>query len=197
MSQPEAGLFPTSLSKVEYLTTFNAFIFGYVVSRYLQEWGRLINRRRSVAFSVEHFLWPFLGFALLIDLWWSAWVRLKYIDWFPFYSAWSALFETAELVTGSYWYSPSFYCSNIVSPTSYTTRRPLSWWMLWVRDDARHWEIGEVVGISCRFQTGFVQPLEAWMAESISLRVKVGFIVLEAWTRPFPGSRCFRCSLLR
>jgi hypothetical protein len=73
-----------SLSKVEYLITFNAFIFGYVVSRFLSGWGKIISRWNKITFSYEHLAWSILGFGLLIDLWWLSWPRLIYIDRTPF-----------------------------------------------------------------------------------------------------------------
>jgi hypothetical protein len=76
-------LLGSSLSKVEYLTTFVAFIFGYVVSRFFSGWARIISYWKEVHFSVEHFAWSLLSFGILIDLWWTAWMRLAYIEASP------------------------------------------------------------------------------------------------------------------
>lgn len=69
-----------SLTKVEYLVTFNAFIYGYIMSRFFAGWGRLISNRRNLIFSVEHVLWSVFAFLMLVSLWWYSWIGIKTLD---------------------------------------------------------------------------------------------------------------------
>jgi hypothetical protein len=75
----ESGPLYNSLTKVEYLITFNAFIYGYILSRFFSGWGRIISNRRHVVFSVEHILWSVYAFFMLLSLWWYSWLDLKTI----------------------------------------------------------------------------------------------------------------------
>jgi hypothetical protein len=65
-----------SLTKVEYLITFNAFIYGYILSRFFSGWGRIISNRRNIIFSIEHILWSVFAFFMLLSLWWYSWLDL-------------------------------------------------------------------------------------------------------------------------
>jgi|GEM_PF-3163808 len=68
-----------SLTKVEYLITFNAFIYGYILSRLFVGWGRILSNRRHVVFSLEHILWSVYAFFMLLTLWWYSWLDLTTI----------------------------------------------------------------------------------------------------------------------
>ncbi|HYC84444.1 MAG TPA: hypothetical protein VEB86_04445, partial [Chryseosolibacter sp.] len=68
-----------SLTKVEYLITFNAFIYGFILSRFFSGWGRIISNRRHVVFSLEHILWSVYAFFMLLSLWWYSWLDIETI----------------------------------------------------------------------------------------------------------------------
>jgi len=69
-----------SFSFVEYLSVFTAFIFGYVATRFFSGWGAMINFRHHVKFSIEHLVWTFFTFGLLINIWWGSWIKTNFID---------------------------------------------------------------------------------------------------------------------
>jgi hypothetical protein len=69
-----------SLTKAEYLVTFNAFIYGYIMSRFFSGWGRLISNRKNLIFSIEHVLWSIFAFLMLVSLWWYSWIGIKTLD---------------------------------------------------------------------------------------------------------------------
>lgn len=71
--------FVNSLTKVEYLITFNAFIYGYIISRFFSGWGRILSNRRNIIFSFEHIMWSIFAFFMLISLWWYSWLDMKII----------------------------------------------------------------------------------------------------------------------
>jgi hypothetical protein len=96
-----------SLTKVEYLTTFNAFIYGYIISRFLAGWGKLVENRKHVIFSVEHILWSIFAFFMLISLWWNSWGGMRHIST----SSWSfytTLFSPLLMYMISSLYFPEF-----------------------------------------------------------------------------------------
>lgn len=72
--------FINSLTKAEYLVTFNAFIYGYIMSRFFAGWGRLIGNRKNLIFSIEHVLWSVFAFLMLVSLWWYSWIGIKTLD---------------------------------------------------------------------------------------------------------------------
>lgn len=63
------------LSFVEYLMVFTAFVYGYTCSRFFHGWGWAIYNYKRISFSLEHFGWSILAFMLLINIWWSTWLR--------------------------------------------------------------------------------------------------------------------------
>jgi hypothetical protein len=69
-----------SLTQAEYLVTFNAFIYGYIMSRFFSGWGRLISNRKNLIFSIEHVFWSIFAFLMLVSLWWYSWVGIKTLD---------------------------------------------------------------------------------------------------------------------
>ncbi len=60
-------------SKVEHLSIFLTFLFGFVVAEFLKGWSDMLYSRSRTKFSLTHFLWTLLSFALLIDIWWGSW----------------------------------------------------------------------------------------------------------------------------
>lgn len=69
-----------SLTKTEYLVTFNAFIYSYIMSRFFSGWGRLLCHRKHLIFSIEHILWSIFAFLMLISLWWYSWLGVKTLE---------------------------------------------------------------------------------------------------------------------
>ena len=69
------NLLLTSFSKVEYLTIFATFIYGYVATQSFFGWGTMISHRKEIVFSREHLLWTILTFLLVIDIWWGSWLK--------------------------------------------------------------------------------------------------------------------------
>jgi hypothetical protein len=65
----------TSFSKVEYLTIFASFIYGYVATQSFLGWGTMISHRKEIKFSYEHLLWTIMTFLLVIDIWWGSWLK--------------------------------------------------------------------------------------------------------------------------
>jgi hypothetical protein len=65
----------TSFSKVEYLTIFATFIYGYVATQSFFGWGTMIIHRKEIVISREHLLWTLLTFLLVIDVWWGSWLK--------------------------------------------------------------------------------------------------------------------------
>lgn len=73
-----------SFSKVEYLTIFSAFIYGYIATRFFSGWGLMIGHRKELVFSKEHFAWTLFAFVLLVDIWWGSWSKGVNITQTPF-----------------------------------------------------------------------------------------------------------------
>lgn len=69
----------------EYLTVFNAIIFGYVGAEYFQGWGSLIRNRKNTKNYLPHILWTIFSFTLFIQNWWGVWPRIRLIDENIFY----------------------------------------------------------------------------------------------------------------
>jgi hypothetical protein len=63
----------------EYLTTFTAFIYGFIASRFFSGWGAMISKLDKITFSKEHLAWTVLLFCLLLDMWTGSWQREQYI----------------------------------------------------------------------------------------------------------------------
>lgn len=63
----------------EYLTVFNAIIFGYVGAEYFQGWGTLIRNRNEIKSYWQHILWTIFAFTMFIQNWWGIWPRTAFI----------------------------------------------------------------------------------------------------------------------
>ncbi len=72
-------------SQVEYLTVFNAILFGYVGAEYYQGWGNMIRSRKNLIIYWQHILWTILMFTLFIQNWYGIWPRIEYINLSVFY----------------------------------------------------------------------------------------------------------------
>lgn len=72
-------------SQVEYLTVFNAILFGYVGAEYYQGWGNMIRSRKNVKIYWQHILWTILLFTLFIQNWYGIWPRIEFINVSVFY----------------------------------------------------------------------------------------------------------------
>jgi hypothetical protein len=75
----------SSFSKLEYLTIFGTFVYGYVATQSLLGWGTMISHRKTITFSTEHLTWTILTFMLLIDVWWGSWLKGFFISKHRFY----------------------------------------------------------------------------------------------------------------
>ncbi len=73
----------------EYLTVFNAIIFGYVGAEYFQGWGALIRNRHIIKVSWTHIAWTVFSFLLFIQNWWGIWPRVEFINQSIFYFMYS------------------------------------------------------------------------------------------------------------
>ncbi len=62
-------------SKVEHLTIFLTFLFGFVVAEFLKGWSDMFYKKDMSNFSLTHFLWTLFSFFLLIDSWWGSWTQ--------------------------------------------------------------------------------------------------------------------------
>jgi len=72
-------------SQVEYLTVFNAILFGYVGAEYYQGWANMIRSRKNLIIYWQHILWTILMFTLFIQNWYGIWPRIEYINLSVFY----------------------------------------------------------------------------------------------------------------
>lgn len=72
-------------SQVEYLTVFNAILFGYVGAEYYQGWGNMIRSRKNLKNYWQHILWTILMFTLFIQNWYGIWPRIVFINVSVFY----------------------------------------------------------------------------------------------------------------
>ena len=66
-------------SFVEYLTVFVTFIYGFVAWRFLEGWGVIIDRFKILNIGFDYLPWSILGFLLMLETWWSTWVREAYL----------------------------------------------------------------------------------------------------------------------
>lgn len=72
-------------SQVEYLTVFNAILFGYVGAEFFQGWGNMIRSRKDLKNYWQHILWTVLMFTLFIQNWYGIWPRIEFINVSVFY----------------------------------------------------------------------------------------------------------------
>lgn len=75
----------------EYLTVFNAIIFGYVGAEYFQGWGAIIRNRRNIKAYWQHLLWTVFAFVMFIQNWWGIWPRVSDINESIFFFIYSLL----------------------------------------------------------------------------------------------------------
>ncbi|MDZ7648333.1 MAG: hypothetical protein U5K54_14740 [Cytophagales bacterium] len=66
-------------SLTEYLTSFIAFIYGSIASRFFWGWGLMISKFNRINFSKNHLAWTLLAFLLFLDFWTGSWPREKFI----------------------------------------------------------------------------------------------------------------------
>jgi hypothetical protein len=72
-------------SQVEYLTVFNAILFGYVGAEFFQGWGNMIRSRKNLKNYWQHIMWTVLMFTLFIQNWYGIWPRIEFINVSVFY----------------------------------------------------------------------------------------------------------------
>ena len=76
-------------SQVEYLTVFNAIIFGFVGAEFYAGWGSMIRNRSHIKNYWQHVLWTLLAFTLYIQNWYGIWPRIEFINVNVFYFVFS------------------------------------------------------------------------------------------------------------
>lgn len=67
-------------SHVEYLTVFNAILFGFVGAEYFSGWASMLRNRNSVKHYWQHLLWTVFAFTLYIQNWYGVWPRTTVIN---------------------------------------------------------------------------------------------------------------------
>lgn len=67
-------------SKVEYLITFYAILFGIVAFEYFQGWGLLLQFYNEIRIYWVHLLWSVFTFGMLVDIWWISWTRVSFVS---------------------------------------------------------------------------------------------------------------------
>jgi hypothetical protein len=67
-------------SHVEYLTVFNAILFGYVGAEYFSGWASMLRNRNSLKHYWQHILWTIFAFTLYIQNWYGVWPRVIVIN---------------------------------------------------------------------------------------------------------------------
>lgn len=72
-------------SQVEYLTVFNAIIFGFVGAEFYSGWGSMIRNRNHIKNNWQHVLWTLMAFTLYIQNWYGIWPRIEFINVNVFY----------------------------------------------------------------------------------------------------------------
>lgn len=66
-------------SKVEHLTIFMSFIYGYIIAKFLKGWSIMVRNFREIKISWIHIVWSVLAFLFIIDIWWGNWDYNIYI----------------------------------------------------------------------------------------------------------------------
>ena len=69
-----------SYTKVEHLTIFISFIYGFVVAVYLKGWSYVVKGWKSIRYSWSHLVWTLFSFFILISVWWNSWIRSGYME---------------------------------------------------------------------------------------------------------------------
>ena len=67
-------------SQLEYLTVFNAIVFGVIATEYFGGWGNMLRFREGIKFYPLHFLWTVFSFFTLIQNWFGIWPRVEFIN---------------------------------------------------------------------------------------------------------------------
>ena len=67
-------------SQVEYLTVFNAIIFGVIASEFFNGWGTMVRYRDTIKIYWLHLAWSIFAFLTLIQNWFANWPRTHYIN---------------------------------------------------------------------------------------------------------------------
>ncbi len=67
-------------SFVEYITVFITFIYGFVVWRFLEGWGAILDNFKKLNIGYDYLPWTVVGFLLMLDIWWSSWAREAYLS---------------------------------------------------------------------------------------------------------------------
>lgn len=72
--------FIDGFSQVEYLTVFNAIIFGVIASEFFNGWGSMVRHRDTIKVYWLHLAWTIFSFLTLIQNWFAIWPRTEYVN---------------------------------------------------------------------------------------------------------------------
>ena len=67
-------------SQVEYLTVFNAIVFGVIASEFFSGWGSMVRHRQTIKMYWFHLSWSVFAFLTLINNWFGDWPRTADIN---------------------------------------------------------------------------------------------------------------------
>ena len=66
-------------TQIEYLVIFIAILYGYATSVFFIGWGSLIREFKFKEVHWYHIGWTIFAFILLVDMWWSAWMKTSLV----------------------------------------------------------------------------------------------------------------------
>lgn len=75
----------SGFSRIEYLSIFNAIIFGFIVAEFFMGWGNFMRYRSQIRFDFIPIIWSFLTFLVSILIWWGTWTNNEFIGVNIFY----------------------------------------------------------------------------------------------------------------
>jgi hypothetical protein len=75
----------SGFSRIEYLSIFNAIIFGFIIAEFFMGWGNFMRYRSQIKFDFIPVFWSFLTFLVSILIWWGTWTNNEFIGVNIFY----------------------------------------------------------------------------------------------------------------
>lgn len=83
--------FIDGFSQVEYLTVFNAIIFGVIASEFFSGWGSMLRHRQTIKIDWLHIAWSLFAFLTLMQNWFGIWPRTQFINNHFIYFLWALI----------------------------------------------------------------------------------------------------------